>query len=236
MTKIQEKKMLLDKYFRVNEKTEYLLRKRLNLDFNLDNIRHISDEELLDLFEDLKKYKIPQDNFYGEYYTVKDGNFSLNTSWSEMKERILECVYSGEGEKVCKLLRLLEKKTDYALIKTKIFNCRKALDMLLGRDIIKKQFSQGRTIYYLREEIKPLVRRILSRVNLTEETKIRSKLAKEELAEIRRMDLEFENYLSEISDYERVDLDFLLDYLKKSFGELYFDIFLSTTSAIVFPT
>ena len=80
--------MLLDKYFRVNEKTEYLLRKRLNLDFNLDNIRHISDEELLDLFEDLKKYKIPQDNFYGEYYTVKDGNFSLNTSWSEMKERI----------------------------------------------------------------------------------------------------------------------------------------------------
>jgi len=55
MTKIQEKKMLLDKYFRVNEKTEYLLRKRLNLDFNLDNIRHISDEELLDLFEEAMK-------------------------------------------------------------------------------------------------------------------------------------------------------------------------------------
>ncbi|RLF96366.1 hypothetical protein DRN50_01790 [Thermococci archaeon] len=227
MTRLQEKKMLLDKYFRVNEKTEYLLRKRLHLDFNLDNIKHVTDEELSDLFEDLKKYNIPKDNFYGQYYTVTDGNFSLRPSWDEMKERILECVYSEEGEKVYKVLRLLERKTDYALIKTKVFNCRKALDMLLGRDIIKKEFSQGRTVYYLRDEIKFLVKNILYRVNLTEETKIKSKLAKEELMEMRRMDLEFENYLSEISDYERVDLDFLLDYLKKSFGELYFDIFLS---------
>jgi hypothetical protein len=227
MTKLHEKKMILDTYFRINKKTEYLLRKKLQLGFNLDTVTHISDEELFDLFESLRSYKKPEENFYGQYYTVLDGTLSTHSLWEEMKERILACVYSEEGEKVYKILRLLQKKTEYALIKTKIFNCRKALDMLLGRDIITKEVAQGRTIYALREEINPLVRSALARVSITERTKIRSKLAKEELMEIRRMDLEFENYLSEISGYEHVSLDFLLTYLKGCFGTLYFDIFLS---------
>ncbi len=227
MTKLQEKRMLLDKYFKVNKKTEHLLRKRLNLGLNLNNIRHVTDEELSDLFSILKEYKKPEDTFYGNYYTVEDGDLSVTSSWDDMREKLLECLYSEEGDKAYKILKMLEKKTEYARIKTEVFNCRTALDMLLGRDIIKKEISQGRTVYYVREEIKPLVKQTLNRVNLTEKTKIKSKLAKEELSEMRRMDRRFEGHLSSISDYDGVDLDFLLTYLKESFGKLYFDIFLS---------
>ncbi|MEA1994228.1 MAG: hypothetical protein U9N35_07550 [Euryarchaeota archaeon] len=227
MTKLQEKRMLLDRYFRVNEKTEHLLRKKLGIGFNLDNIRIISDKELLELFKSLKKYTEPKGDFYGNYYTIKDGELTVESSWQMIKERIIESLYSEEGDRVYRVLKLLENKTDYALIKTKIFNCRKALDMLLGRKIIEKEFLKGRTVYYIREELKFPVKNTLKKVNMTEKTKLKSKLAREELREIKRLDQEFESYLSTISNYDDLDLGFLLDYLKKSFGKLYFDIFLS---------
>ncbi|MBI2647257.1 hypothetical protein HYW99_02165 [Candidatus Woesearchaeota archaeon] len=212
-----------------------------------------TEEDLIEIFEGAKNIfeksgKNINKNFFGRYYTVLNGNLTIDSSWNKFKKNIIECIYSDQGVMVKELLEFFVAKSntnelpiDFTVLKARFPKVRNPLDKIIGYNIIEKIDKNGTIAYSLYEETIPLVKEILNSEYIKTKAlvPVTTDAAAEELEEIKKMDDEFENYLKELVE-ERLDetiefgksltVNFIADYIKKMFGHiLYFDSVLGIT-------
>ena len=212
-----------------------------------------TEEDLIEIFEGAKKIiektgKNINKNFYGRYYTVLNGNLTIDSSCNKFKKNILECVYSDQGVIVKELLEFFIAKSntgelpiDFTVLKARFPKVRNPLDKIVGYNIIEKVDKGGGIAYSLYEETIPLVKEILNSeyIKTKAPVPVSTDAAIEELGEIKKMDDEYESYLKELVEErleetikfgESLTVNFIAEYIKKMFGPiLYFDSILGIT-------
>lgn len=181
--------------------------------------------------------------FYGKYYTIKSGKLEAKSSWEEMRRNILEVLSSDQGPRAKQILDYLLEQPNYTLdyqtLKARFLKAQNTITKLLGYNILYKvkDKSSDATSYVLYAELVPLIKEVFITEDLDAVPIIRSDAAKEELQEIKKMDKEFDEYLSDLLENRLEDtkefghsfgIKAVANYLREMFGEvIYFDSFLS---------
>ena len=204
--------------------------------------------------------KIPAmfpENYFGQYYTIQNGQLQSGNVWEQIELDILQCL-TAEREAREVLEYFLNQpgfKADFTVIKARFKRWRNTLDSLLGFKLIRKLPGTAKdvTTYGLYAEMIPLLRRVLASPKSQELPVINSEAAQAELTYVQQMEKEFEDYLREMLSNrleetlefgrEHMSLGLVTHYLEELFGPmLYFDILLAlahqygmTASEIVNP-
>lgn len=181
--------------------------------------------------------------FYGKYYTIKNGKLEAKSSWEEMRRNVLEVLGSDQGPRAKQILDYLLEQQNYALdyqtLKARFLKAQNTITKLIGYNIVQKlkDKTSDVTNYALYPELVPLIKEIFTTEDLDAVPIIKSDAAREELEEIKKMDKEFDEYLSDLlenrlEDTKQFGYNFgvraVANYLREMFGEIiYFDSFLS---------
>ena len=216
----------------------------------------LNDEQLIEMINRIdekvwatgvKKPETFPKFFYGKYYTIKNGKLEAKSCWEEMRKNILEILFSDQGPIAKQMLEYLLDQPDYSMdhntLQARFLKGQNTVTRLLGYNILFKDVDKNKNItkYTLYPELAPLVREILTSDELFSKPLfiVKSEAAKEELEEIKKMDAEFDRYLSDLLENRLEDViefgknfnvKILSDYLRELFGEiLYFDSLLSIT-------
>lgn len=236
---------------KLDERVE-LLRLCLGMDVlkATEYAQKLNDEKLIELIngigtdllgKGMKKPATFPENYYGRYYTIRNGRLKAESVWETIELDILECLGSDQGERIRQFLSYLldqnNYEADFTTFKAKFIKFRNALDKLLGYGLIKKVTTKDTTKYCLYKELVPLIRKILASEIVTEMPVIRSDIAIQELEEVKKMEEEFDSYLKELLDDRleetvefgrNLSIGFIADYFKEMFGPtLYFDALLA---------
>ncbi len=212
-----------------------------------------TEEDLIEIFEGGKNIfkkngRIINKNFFGRYYTILNGNLTIDSSWNKFKKSVLECIYSDQGVMIKELLEFFVEKSstgelpiDFTVLKARFPKVRNPLDKLVGYNIIEKVDKNGAIAYSFYEETIPLIKEILNSeyLKMKAPVKVSTDAAAEELEEIKKMDMEFESYLKDLVENrleetikfgESLTVNLIADYIKKMFGDiLYFDTVMGIT-------
>ena len=182
------------------------------------------------------------DNYFGQYYTIQNGNLQPGNVWNQLELDILQCL-TAEREAREVLEYFLNQpgfQADFTVIKARFKRWRNTLDSLLGFKLIRKLPGTAKdvTTYALYAEMVSLLRRVLSSPRSLELPVINSEAAQAELAYVQQMEKEFEDYLRDVLanrleetlefGREQMSLGLVTHYLEELFGPmLYFDILLA---------
>ena len=182
------------------------------------------------------------DNFFGQYYTMQNGQLRSGNVWDQLELDILQCL-TAEREAREVLEYFLNQpgfQADFTVIKARFRRWRNTLDSLLGFKLIRKLPATAKdvTTYALYAELVPLLRRVLASPRSQELPIINSEAAQAELAYVQQMEKEFEDYLGDVLanrleetlefGREQMSLGLVTHYLEELFGPmLYFDILLA---------
>ena len=234
------------------EEREYLLRACFGLDAlrARQYARQLSEgqfgnafAEAVDRREELgfKPSKDSPRNFFGRYYSIREGRFRQESGWQEFRKRVVECLATDQGESVHGILGLLLDgggTASYSAVKARFGQSREALDLMLGLGVIEKATKGEQTSYALIPGTVPLIREMQTDTSLQvgPSVWVKSELAKEELDNVEEMDQQFDRYLQEVIE-SRLDgvqefgrefsVAKLAEYLIRLFGpELYIDTLL----------
>lgn len=238
--KVEERKLLLQRCFGYTSSEADELLKKV-----------ISDNDFLELFSgskttllDVLKRPMSCENFYGQYYTVKKGELILESSWGQIKQNLLNCLYGDQGKTIYNILDFMIEKegsVDFATLKARFGSIRNPLDILTGYEILAKDKAGESILYVIPKETLPLTREVLNTLEIEEGGLVafESDIARTEYNRIKRMEEEFENYLKELLDNrieevvrfgQEMSITYIATYLKRMFGDLlYFDSLLSIT-------
>jgi len=189
--------------------------------------------------------KIPAtfpDNYFGQYYTIQNGKLRTGNVWNQVELDILQCL-TAEREAREVLEYFLNQpgfKADFTVIKARFRRWRNTLDSLLGFKLIRKLPGTAKdvTTYALYAEMVSLLRRVLASPRSQELPVINSEAAQAELAFVKQMEKEFEDYLRDVLanrleetlefGREQMSLGLVTYYLEELFGPmLYFDVLLA---------
>jgi hypothetical protein len=211
----------------------------------------LSEEEFLEAINGTSRkmldmnMKIPStfpDNYFGQYYTIQNGQIRCGNVWEQLELDILQCL-TAEREAREVLEYFLNQpgfKADFTVIKARFKRWRNTLDSLLGFKLIRKLPGTAKdvTTYGLYAEMIPLLRRVLASPKSQELPVINSEAAQAELAHVQQMEKEFEDYLRDLLSNrleetlefgrDHMSLGLVTHYLEELFGPmLYFDILLA---------
>ncbi len=190
----------------------------------------------------MKRPAMFPDFFFGQFYTIQNYKLQLGNQWEKVEGEILTCLVSERQAKEALeyFLHQPDYQADFAGVKARFTRWRNTLDSLLGFKLIYKLPATGkdRTVYALRGEIAPLIRRVLESPRAQELPVINSEAAQAELAQVQQMEREFEDYLRDLLGNRleqvleigrnRMSLDRVERYLEGLFGPmLYFDCVLA---------
>jgi len=210
-----------------------------------------SDEDFAEVFKGAKstmievlKKSMKCETFRGRYYTVSKGDLILEGAWGTVKQNLLNCIYGDQGKIIKDIIDFILEKggsVDFTNLKAKFDKIRNPLDILTGYEIVIKEKIGESIKYAIPEETLPLVVEILETLEIEEGGLVafESDIAKAEYGRIKKMESEFENYLTNLVETRLNDVvEFgrkmsilqLANYLKSMFGDiLYFDSLLSIT-------
>jgi len=182
------------------------------------------------------------ENYFGQYYTIQNGQIKSGNVWEQLELDILQCL-TAEREAREVLEYFLNQpgfKADFTVIKARFKRWRNTLDSLLGFKLIRKLAGTGKdvTTYALYGEMVPLLWRVLASPRSQDLPVINSEAAQAELAHVQQMEKEFDEYLRDVLTNrleetlefgrERMSLPLVTRYLEELFGPmLYFDILLA---------
>jgi hypothetical protein len=182
------------------------------------------------------------DNYFGQYYTMQNGQLRSGNVWEQIELDILKCL-TAEREAREVLEYFLNQpgfQADFTVIKARFRRWRNTLDSLLGFKLIRKLIGTAKdvTTYSLYSEMVPLLRRVLASPKSQELPVINSEAAQAELACVLQMEKEFEEYLRDLIEKrleetlefgrEKMSIGLVTHYLEELFGPmLYFDVLLA---------
>ncbi|HUT29710.1 MAG TPA: hypothetical protein VMX13_07960 [Sedimentisphaerales bacterium] len=182
------------------------------------------------------------DNFFGQYYTMQNGQLRSGNVWDQLELDILQCL-TAEREAREVLEYFLNQpgfQADFTVIKARFRRWRNTLDSLLGFKLIRKLSGTAKdvTTYTLYAEMVPLLRRVLASPRSQELPVINSEAAQAELAHVQQMEKQFEDYLRDVLanrleetlefGRDHMSLALVTHYLEELFGPmLYFDVLLA---------
>jgi len=181
------------------------------------------------------------ENYYGQFYTIKNGFLSNLTMWPQLCETILQAISSDPRQRVKDVLDYLLNQpnctADFTQFKVRFEKFRNALDTLLGHGLIRKETVREVIRYSLYKEIVPLVREVLASPEVHSMPIYKSEAAQEELEEVKKREQEFNDYLRKVLD-ERLEetlefgktltIGFIAEYFEEMFGpSLYYDALLA---------
>ncbi len=215
-----------------------------------DYARKFEDEQFVELINQIdqdltgKGIKRPAtfpENYYGQFYTIKNGFLSGLSMWPQLRQTILECISADPRHRVKDVLDYLLNQpnytADFTQFKVRFEKFRNALDQLLGFGLIKKETVRDSIHYSLYKEIVPLIREVLASPEVHQMPVYKSEAAQEELEEVRKREQQFNDYLKKLLE-ERLDetlefgkslsIGFIAEYLEEMFGPaLYYDALLA---------
>ncbi|MGB3087414.1 MAG: hypothetical protein WBC53_06785 [Phycisphaerae bacterium] len=211
----------------------------------------LTEEEFLEAINGTAKsllgmnMKRPQDfpdYYFGQFYTIQNGQIIAGNVWEQLELDILQCLtVEREAREVLEfLLNQPGFEADFTGIKARFRRWRNTLDSLLGFKLIRKLPSRVKdvTTYALYAEMVPLLRRVLASPASQDLPVINSEAAQAELAHVQKMEKEFEKYLRDLLEKrleetiefgrDQMSLGQVTHYLEELFGPmLYFDILLA---------
>ncbi len=246
---IDEKKIILRRYLDFNQEWS-IARKEVVEEMGWeDNIhieeaaRKIPEEMLVNFFN---RYGVRKGvDFNGRFWSVHRGKLKREGSWDTVRNN-LTAVLKEEGAKAYAILKALmeikrQTKDNYFDFTERVRELSgksvswKVLHKLEKLSIVHKRYINNYQELWVPEEIRPLVEEVLE-AN-PQQLSLSTDIALTEFEEIKKMDAEFDDYLSDIlNNQERLesitkfgesfDAAALKEYLSM-FGELYFDTLLS---------
>ncbi|MCS6768359.1 MAG: hypothetical protein RMJ59_03705 [Candidatus Nitrosocaldus sp.] len=224
----------------------YLRQEGLSIDVDSRSIAYMLDDEHL---ERMLMLTCPDTSavFRGRYYTFTDGMLQHRGSWDDVRSDI-HSFLASHGRKGYALLRALADMdgddSTMAVIAARaseVYGERiNPLNLLIElRDVYNLVYSaevaEGRRIrrvaWMLLEEVRPLLREVLDRMQHIPRLSTRDAYMEFEY-EVRRMDEEFRSHLEHLMEerYEEamafgrsLTVGYMLRYLRDLFGSLYFD-------------
>ncbi|MFO7966529.1 MAG: hypothetical protein R6U44_02910 [Archaeoglobaceae archaeon] len=246
---IEEKKMILRRYFDFNHKWSIARKKVLERMDWRDNTqlgeaaREIPPETLLEFFH---HYGVRKGvDFNGRFWSVHRGELKQEGSWDTVRNNLI-AVLKEEGAKAYAVLRALleikrQTKDNYFDFTERVRELSgksvswKVLHKLEKLSIVHKRHINNYQELWVPEEIVPLVEEVLE--ENPQQLSLSTDIALAEFEEIKKMDAEFDDYLSDIMNSEErldsiikfgesFDAAELTEYLSM-FGDLYFDTLLS---------
>lgn len=184
-----------------------------------------TDENLQKIFKNFKPYQWK--NFYGQYYTYKNGKLLLEGSWNIIQSRLLT-LKSSHGKTINQILSLFLEITDGENLENiegrmkelgyqdNLQQIKDTLDLLEQEGFLKVVYEgQGYKEWAIREELIPPIKEMVAgRIN-SKRTSIRSEIElgksalypppseeldimRDELNLIEQMNKEFDFYLSDL--------------------------------------
>lgn len=249
MEEIEEKKVILRRYLDFNKEWS-IARKRVveemgwRDDIDTDEAaQNISHEMLVDFFN---RYGVRKGiDFNGRFWSVHQGELKWEGSWDTVRKN-LTAVLKEEGAKAYAILKTLleinrQTKDNYFDFTERIRELSgksvswKVLHKLEKLSIVHKRHINNYQELWVPEEIRPLVEEVLEQN--PQQLSLSTDIALAEFEEIKKMDAEFNDYLSDIMNNEQrlnsiikfgesFDAAELTKYLSM-FGDLYFDTLLS---------
>ncbi|MHC1604625.1 MAG: hypothetical protein ACXQTP_01455, partial [Candidatus Methanofastidiosia archaeon] len=120
--KLDERSMLLKKYFHFDSLDRFSkgrkeIIKLFDMEMTVDSrsaSRMMSDEMLLQIFNERTRilrnirgehrFLLKEDNFYGRYYTVRNGTFFVEDSWKQKRKALIDALYGPTGSVVWDIL------------------------------------------------------------------------------------------------------------------------------------
>lgn len=213
----------------------------------------VSDEDFVNLINGASRNLIGMnmrrpdtfpDFFFGQFYTIQNYRLEEGNQWEKVEGEILTCLVSErQAKEVLEyFLQQPDFQADFTGVKARFTRWRNTLDSLLGFKLIAKLPGTGkdRTIYALRGEIAPLIRKVLASPKAHELPVINSEAAQAELSQVQQMEKEYEEFLRGLVDHrldevleiardpDRISLRAVTRYLEGLFGPLlYFDCLLA---------
>jgi len=181
------------------------------------------------------------DNYYGQFYTIKNGFLSNLTMWPQLRQTILDSLSGDPADRVKDVLDYLLNQpnytADFTQFKVRFEKYRNALDKLLGFGLIKKETVRDWIRYSLYRELVPLIREVLASPQVKALPIIRSEAAQAELEEVKKSEALFNSYLEKLLEErleetlefgKRLNIAFITEYLVEMFGPaLYYDALLA---------
>lgn len=218
----------------------------MNIFQAIEYSKKLEDEEFVQMLNSMlegmlekgmKKPATFPENYYGQFYTIRNGKVSLGSQREKIKVDILECLGSDQADRIKQVIEYLLDQNDYeanfTTFKAKFARFRNALDKLHGYGLIKKETVKDTTKYSLYKEMGPLYREVITSDAVTSMPIIRSEAAQNELVEVKKMEDEFNEYLKELASDrfeetiefgKNLNVSFIVEYLRGMFGQtLYFD-------------
>ncbi len=246
---IEEKKMILRRYFDFNKEWSIARKKVLeemgweeNVDIG-EAARYIPPETLISFFEEHGIRKGV--DFNGRFWSVHRGELRREGSWDTVRKNLI-AVLKEEGAKAYAILKALlevrrQTKDNYFDFTERVRELSgksvswKVLHKLEKLSIVHKRYTSNYQELWVPEETKPLVEEVLE-AN-PQQLSLSTDIALAEFEEIKKMDAEFDDYLKDILNNEErlestikfgksFDAAQLTTYLSM-FGNLYFDTLLS---------